>query len=702
MTDVALDEMCIEKLPTIPHSLLKLLCLFEKPVVEFDELADIITQDAAITTRILHLGNTVYYRQWCEFTQIRRLLVVLGIDTVRHIALTSAIEHVFRQFGDVSSGAINHMWYRSLVCAYLAQELAELSGYSSKEEAYISGLLHRIGQLVLFSNNPQEYLEKVDITLDFASIEKIEHRQFRTSSVQIGTALIQHWQMPNFVADAIRFQNQSAEIVKESTPLVRIINLSRQLSDCENEISIAGLYTASMLFDLNQGLANQLLARAQKRAKAIVSCLIDASVDSETNVVESLQQHRGSADSQLSQQVKNHALTATLHNNLPSSDRQKIFTQIRRDFHLLFGFSDLCFLLTNATGDSLCGYDDQSDRPQLSQVVIQCDSSTSLAIQALQERIPMCLADSNIPVFSIPDRQLGNLMGSEAVCFVPLVSGAKDIGVVAVALSAKQWHQLADHLELLQLAAKLAADSLELRASVTLNGSNQEDGAGDNARIEQQIRAAIHEINNPLSIINNYLHLLAGKLSAEQQSVKEITIIQEEIGRVSTLVAGLRDLGQSKAAEQSAVDINLMLEQLHTLLSASLFQGRKQQLLLDLDRQLVPLTTCVDSLKQILVNLLKNASEALPTEGEVLLITRDNLYRNGGRFVAIEVRDNGGGIAPEILAKLYQPVTSTKENHAGLGLTIVKKLADQLNAELSCFSDKNGTSFQILLPRIEI
>ncbi|MCD6526938.1 MAG: ATP-binding protein, partial [Desulfuromonas sp.] len=127
-------------------------------------------------------------------------------------------------------------------------------------------------------------------------------------------------------------------------------------------------------------------------------------------------------------------------------------------------------------------------------------------------------------------------------------------------------------------------------------------------------------------------------------------------------------------------------------------QARQQELHLDLAPELQPITSYAGSLKQILINLLKNASEALPPQGSVWVSTRGQVYKNNRQYVEIEIRDDGPGIDGEILRQLFQPVTSTKKGHSGLGLTIVKNLVDQLQGEISCSSSNAGTRFQILLP----
>ncbi|RLB76837.1 MAG: histidine kinase, partial [Deltaproteobacteria bacterium] len=108
--------------------------------------------------------------------------------------------------------------------------------------------------------------------------------------------------------------------------------------------------------------------------------------------------------------------------------------------------------------------------------------------------------------------------------------------------------------------------------------------------------------------------------------------------------------------------------------------------------------------KQVLVNLLKNAAEAAGEGGAVQIVTRDGYSADRGKHVEIIVRDNGPGIDPELQEKLFQPVVSSKgANHAGVGLTIVKGMVDDLGGWISCHSSAtSGTSFNLQLPCADV
>jgi len=106
-----------------------------------------------------------------------------------------------------------------------------------------------------------------------------------------------------------------------------------------------------------------------------------------------------------------------------------------------------------------------------------------------------------------------------------------------------------------------------------------------------------------------------------------------------------------------------------------------------------------DTLKQILVNLVKNAIEAMRSGGEIQIVNNGHVNKDGSLFVELCVSDNGPGIPPDTLRKLFQPIQTTKgEGHQGLGLTIVHGLVKKHQGLITCRSGSNGTYFEMLLP----
>ncbi|MDH3343285.1 MAG: HAMP domain-containing histidine kinase, partial [Gammaproteobacteria bacterium] len=227
------------------------------------------------------------------------------------------------------------------------------------------------------------------------------------------------------------------------------------------------------------------------------------------------------------------------------------------------------------------------------------------------------------------------------------------------------------------------------------DGSEPDTGWG---QFEPHIREVIHEVRNPLSIINNYLEILSLKIKKENQAHTDIQTIKSEIHRVDQILQRLKTprINHEKSSE---VDINSLLSELTQIFKTSILDSNKIQLKLDLDKALAPVNCNGNALKQIYTNLVKNAVEALPEKGQIMVYTQGQVNVDGQNFIEISVADNGAGIRPEVLSQLFKPIQTDKgDNHSGIGLSIVKKLVAELNGSISCRSNNKGTNFQILLP----
>ena len=108
------------------------------------------------------------------------------------------------------------------------------------------------------------------------------------------------------------------------------------------------------------------------------------------------------------------------------------------------------------------------------------------------------------------------------------------------------------------------------------------------------------------------------------------------------------------------------------------------------------------AIRQILINLVRNAVESLPVGGGTVTIkTSAPVWQGRRNWVEIEVSDTGKGIPDAIRETLFTPVKSTKgEGHGGLGLSIVKQLVDDMEGIIACHTGQQGTSFRILLPAV--
>ena len=146
-------------LPTLPAILLKLLAACDNDDTSLSEIADIINKDPVLSFKVLQLVNSAYYGFRYTFQGIEQAVVYLGANTIKNIAVTMSVHQVFEQkrFKSVRQFNQSAFWYQSLMCATLAKRIAQKIGFSNIDEAYLSGLLHDIGRLILIATFPKEY-----------------------------------------------------------------------------------------------------------------------------------------------------------------------------------------------------------------------------------------------------------------------------------------------------------------------------------------------------------------------------------------------------------------------------------------------------------------------------------------------------------------------------------------------------------------
>jgi HD-like signal output (HDOD) protein/signal transduction histidine kinase len=683
-------------LPSPPSILIELIDSCNSSDVSFKQLAETIGKDAGISSKVITAANSPFYRQWKEIGDIQRLLVVLGVRSVRTIAINSAVQQYFGQLSGQAGRALDKIWFRSLICAQAAKALAELTSYTSPDEAYLAGLLHRLGQLALLQAFPDEYKALIEQGVAGEALVEAEIREFDYSSPQIGSHLIESWKLRSFLADAVLYQHEAAKNILDCSQLVKLVNLASHLAQREDKPDNQALERADILFGLNQSIVEELLQKAEENAARAAQSLGIALASEKMD--DQAQNHQQA----LAQRIKQAALIGGGLEPMPETpDILTTLQQIQRDLGLLFGIHRICYLLVDQDDRTLCPLSPASqDSSLLDEIRISTQSDRSLAASAFNHKGACCsLDEENLSLISVVDLQLTRFLEHQDLLYLPLSSNQSRLGLIAVGISKEQWDELSGQSDLLALFAREAAEMLQRQRNML---SHQQQLIEDErATFHLKARKIVHEVNNPLGIINNYLHILGMKLGEGHQATQELDIIKEEITRVGKIMLRIRDIPDELEQQERQVDINQLIEDLFKLFQSSLFPMHNIMAELDLDSNLPLLGTQRGHIKQILTNLVKNGVEAMPKGGKLGIATRANAYINGKQHIEIQVTDNGPGIDKEIMDQLFQPVTTTKDSsHSGLGLAIVKNLVDELSGSINCTTNSgSGTRFQLYLPR---
>ena len=152
-----LEDPEVNKLPSLPQILIKLLRACRDDEICFDTISEIISNDAALSTKVISVANSPVYGHARHLDSLKHILMFLGLDTIKSIAITASVKQFFSRYSNEKSLFLKNFWKHSLCCATIAKELARLTSYKYVEEAYIAGLLHDIGKLVLENKADFEY-----------------------------------------------------------------------------------------------------------------------------------------------------------------------------------------------------------------------------------------------------------------------------------------------------------------------------------------------------------------------------------------------------------------------------------------------------------------------------------------------------------------------------------------------------------------
>ncbi|QPK63257.1 nitrogen regulation protein NR(II) [Methylomonas sp. LL1] len=215
------------------------------------------------------------------------------------------------------------------------------------------------------------------------------------------------------------------------------------------------------------------------------------------------------------------------------------------------------------------------------------------------------------------------------------------------------------------------------------------------------VRGLAHEIKNPLGGLRGAAQLLA--LELHDPELKEYTqIIIAESDRLQELMDKM--LGPNKPAHKSPLNIHEVLERVRQLVAVE--AGSSIILQTDYDPSIPELFADKNQLIQALLNIVRNAIQAIQTVGTIILKTRVQRHMTIGRkryklTVKIDVIDNGPGIEPRLMGQIFYPMITGRAEGTGLGLSIAQSLINQHNGLIECESEPGNTVFSIYLPLVD-
>lgn len=692
------NRLLIARLPAMPQILIKLIELLQADDAGMPELAALIAKDAGMTSKIMAVANSSAYQRHNRSVGLEQALVSLGTDMIKTLVISESVFQTFNNFPHSGSTDLRAFWKGSLTTAVIARDIARVLDYPQVEEAYLAGLLHNVGRLALLATAPKEYAYNFTAR-DDEDLCAVEQRTLEITHAEAGAWLIERWNLDSFLADSVLYHHEPVPRLEAAHPLIRIVRLAHQL--CYHADTPQAAAEAAGLCGIEDDKLDAFVKSAARQVTRAAEHLgIDLAGADEIPAPPALAQAAAlkpvdPVQARLQEEVRNMVLVQEMGQSFArQSGEPGMLDAMTRSARILFDLETTVILLESPTGHALQGAGSGEAQQRLSEFAVPLNKPGMLA-DAANGRTLAFAARGAGPGLGIVEEQLFRIVGSEALVCLPLVAGQRCLGMIVGGVPAWQLPLLQKKERFLQAFGNQAANALETALSERGHARRQVAHVAEEYR--EASRRVVHEVNNPLSIIKNYLSVLDAKLARREPVVSEMSILNEEIDRVGQLINGLADLQPSDAG--CVTNVARVVEDVLRLFRATDFLPASVQVVTRMQDGPQEIDGDADLLKQILVNLVKNAIEAQPQGGRIEIANRGLVNRERRLYVELVVSDAGPGLSQEVLANLFSAVKSSKEGkHHGLGLSIVHSLVKKLNGMISCRSGANGTSFELLLP----
>lgn len=643
------------QLPSLPEVTLRALEACHRDE-NYRAISEIVASDTALVVRILALANSSLYGPSPGIRSIDQALMRLGTRRFKTLILTAALRQILFELSSGAWQQLRDFWRHALTTALTARALATLTRYPEADEAFMLGMLHNIAELIAIK------------------IPDIETRQqYMNRQADIAAELVISWGMDSLAADAMRYQLALPSELRDAGHLVKVISLATRLAVSDS----AGIAAAGTLFGLSEELIREINRRISQDVSTMAKSLGIPLINSYS---------AEPASQQLRQTALRHAIAQQAIGFADLAGKSgAILAETVNSLTLITGLPALCF-----------GYDDDSlvllsgTTGQHPNLTASAQRGGSVLTEAFASRT---LVSLNGRTANVLDRQLLSLLRTPSLVAIPVITGDRCPGVFVLGTDGNTLDTTTDliHLFTHQLSVILQEKSASLE-----NGPDET--AFEHQVTLEQVRRQVHEISNPLTIIRQYIHQLRNRLE-DPVVQEELDVVREELDRAGNLLLQINHNTAGDTDERTA-NVNAEIQSLARMLEDSLFSGNNLHLnvLPCINPTLV--MTGAPTVRQILINLIRNAVESLPeTGGSVTIKTSAPVWQDRRNWIEVEVTDTGTGIPDTVREALFTPGKTTKgEGHSGLGLSIVKQLVDDMEGILSCRTGPEGTTFRVLLP----
>ncbi|MGI6648429.1 MAG: HDOD domain-containing protein [Bacillota bacterium] len=265
----------VKDLPALPAIVTRVIQLTEDPNSTAKDLSEMLSHDQSLTAKVLRLANSAYYGFPRRINTVADAVVLLGFGVIRSLVMAASVYDILEKPVQGYALAPGELWRHSQACAMGSRLIAQRVKYRYLDQAYIGGLLHDIGKVILSEYLKEVYQQVIDrVVQEQISFTEVEVEILGFDHAAVGARVVEEWNLPPELVDCIAYHHRPLQMADNST-LASIVHLSDAICMTMG----IGLGIDGMYYPLDSQ-AVELLKLNTTDIELIMSRLADALVDS--------------------------------------------------------------------------------------------------------------------------------------------------------------------------------------------------------------------------------------------------------------------------------------------------------------------------------------------------------------------------------------------------------------------------------------
>lgn len=225
----ALIQKYIERMPSLSTTVTKVLEVCNRPNTSANDLNRVIALDPVLTGQVLKLINSAYYSLPNQISSLTRAIIMLGINTVKNLALSTAVLGSMGREDSFRSLSMDAFWTHSLCVGVMAKALAGFKGIPGmlQEEFFVAGLLHDLGKIPLNNCFAEEYRQALELSaLEQGPLPRAEEMLLGFDHGRVGKMIADKWQLNQTLSELLRFHHTPENASANNRQLVGVVALA--------------------------------------------------------------------------------------------------------------------------------------------------------------------------------------------------------------------------------------------------------------------------------------------------------------------------------------------------------------------------------------------------------------------------------------------------------------------------------------------